>query len=200
MSCTDSMLYESLKFCKGNPVPVGIRTHVYAISKDDIVKWPELPSTDKVDAKTLDTLAQYTGDFTLSADKKWLRIDLLDKKGKLEWEISGTKPNVLFLNKITLNHPLYNASAAAFQRMAVADDLAYLVPQRDGKYRVVGCEAYETTTKPSGSTGEGIEGEAGSNFEIEAPDVCPAPFYAGKIETEAGNISGATDTSIVTTP
>ena len=67
----------------------------------------------------------------------------------------------------------------------------YLVQQRNGKFRVIGCEEFETDTKPTQALGEGVTGEAGTTIEIEATDLCPAPFYPGKIEAEDGDISGA---------
>ena len=84
----------------------------------------------------------------------------------------------------------WKEEAAGFCRMAAADDLAFLVQQRNGKFRVLGSEEFETLVKPTTALGQGITGTAGTTLEIEATDVCPAPFYPGKIETEEGDISG----------
>ena len=51
---------------------------------------------------------------------------------------------------------------------------------------------FESDVKPALSTGEGIDTVGGTNIEINVTDVCPAPFYPGKIETAEGDISGAT--------
>jgi hypothetical protein len=97
---------------------------------------------------------------------------------------------VTALNKITLKHPGTDEEAAGFCRQAMADDLVFLVQQRNGKFRVIGSEQFESTTKPSQALGEGNTGEAGTTLEVEATDVCPAPFYPGNIETASGTISG----------
>ena len=68
----------------------------------------------------------------------------------------------------------------------------YLVQRRDGKFRVIGNEMFETDTKPKQDGGEGVTGEQGTSLEISVTDVCPAPYYPGKIETEDGDISGET--------
>lgn len=195
-TCTGIGLYNSLGFCKGKSVLPGIRNHVLGIRKGDILVWPKLPT---IVATTQSEIATYTGNFTLAADKKWLKIDLSLNKGQIEYETQGEKPSCTFLNKITLSHPEPSANALGFARQAVSDDMVYLVPQRDGQYRVVGSEFFETVTKPKGSTGEGISGTASADLEIEATDVCPAPYYPGNIVTEEGTISGK-DGSIVTTP
>lgn len=197
--CTASALYESLEYCKGETLLPGVRTKVYAIAKGNITKWPELPSaTDEGASADPSILAVYKGDFTLKADAKWLEVDVLDNTGEITWETQGDKPCRTFLNKFTISHPRIDESAAAFQRQAIADDLVYLVQQRDGKFRVLGNEMFDTDTKPKGSSGKEATsaGDMGSQFEIEVTDVCPAPFYTGKIETADGDISGA-DGSVV---
>ena len=79
-NCTAKTLYKSLGFCKGTTILPGIRTTVYYIPKRDIVTWPTLPDTATA---TMGELAKYTGNFVLESDKKWLKIDLIDNKGKI---------------------------------------------------------------------------------------------------------------------
>ncbi len=190
-NCASVGIYESLRFCQGKTVLPGIRQHVYVIPKRKITAWPSLPDVEG--AEDMSTLASYKGNFTLAADAKWQRIDLALNKGNIEYETQGEKPSRTFLNKLTVSHPGNSEAALAFARQAVADDLVFAVPQRDGKYRILGNEMFETDIKPKGATGEGVTGETSSDLEIEVADICPAPFYPGKLETaDDGDISGAT--------
>ena len=190
--CAQSAPYESLRFCQGTRVIPGIRDRVYYIAKRDIVKWPKLPAVNGGSVQTA-KLATYEGDFTLASDKKWQRIDLTLNKGNVEWETQGEQPSCTFLNKLTASYPGTSAEAAAFCGLAVNDDLVYLVQQRDGQFRVLGNEMFNTVSKPKGSTGEGTSTNGGTDIEIEATDLYPAPFYPGKIETaDDGDLSGAT--------
>lgn len=193
--CNAIDLYESLDFCDGKTVLPGIRPKVFFQKKSNIVTWPKLP--DLEDAKSMGSLATYAGNFVLAADKKWLTLKSLSTKSNVTSEVQGEKPSRTTLNKCTLKHPGTEEEAAGFCRQATADDLVYLVQQRNGKFRVMGCEEFETDTKPAQALGEGITGEAGTTLEIEATDLCPAPFYPGKIETEDGDISGADGTAWV---
>lgn len=189
-NCTSQTLYESLDFCPGTSILPGIRQKLYMVSKSDIVKWPVLPKTATTDMKEL---ATYSGNFELAADKKWKFIGLAPNKGKISAEPQGDYPARTFLNKIEgAVHPETDEMAAAFSRQAITDDMVFLVQQRNGKFRVVGCEAFPTTVSPSMDTGEGVDGDFGTTFEVESTDVCPAPFYPGVIETEDGDISGET--------
>ena len=187
--CDSVDLYSSLDFCEGQTVLPGIRKKVYFQKKSNIVKWPELPELE--DGKSMAELATYSGDFTLAADKKWLVVKNMDSKSDVNCETQGEKPSVTHLNKASIVHPGTEEEAAGFCRMAAADDLVFLVQQRNGKFRVLGSQEFETVVKPTTALGQGVTGTAGTTLEIEATDVCPAPFYPGKIETEDGDIKGS---------
>ena len=194
--CADGAPFSSLRFCSGQRVLPGIRTAIYYIDKNDILQWPTLPSPSD-ESVTLAQLATYKGDFTLKTDKKWQRIDLTTGKGNVEWETQGERPSCTFLNKLTASHPGTAEEAAGFCSIAQNADLVFLVQQRDGRFRVLGSEMFETVVKPKGSLGEGTSTNASTDIEIEATDICPAPFYTGKIETaDDGDISGQTGKTV----
>lgn len=188
-NCTNAALYESLSFCKGKPILPGIRSRLYFIPKRDIVAWPELP---EVASSNMAELATYKGNFTIAAEKYWQYIDLIDNKGKIESESQGDYPARSFLNKTSVVHPETNEEATGFCRQANADDFVYLIQVRNGKFRVLGNEAFPTDTKPKQDSGEGVTGDFGTTIEVEVTDVCPAPFYAGEILTKEGTIDAAT--------
>lgn len=190
--CKPGAPFESLRFCQGTKVLPGIRQYVYAVAKRDIVKWPTLPDVS-TEAQTLDKLATYATDFTLGSDKKWIRIDLAVNKGNIECEVQGDHPSRTFVNKLTVSYPGTSAQAAGFCRLAADEELVFLVPQRDGKFRVLGSEAFFVDVKPKMSTGEGLSTAGGTELSIEATDICPAPYYTGKIATaDDGTIDAAT--------
>lgn len=188
-NCTNAALYESLSFCKGKPILPGIRSRLYFIPKRDIVAWPELP---EVASSNMAELATYKGNFTIAAEKYWQYIDLIDNKGKIESESQGDYPARSFLNKTSVVHPETNEEATGFCRQANADDFVYLMQVRNGKFRVLGNEAFPTDTKPKQDSGEGVTGDFGTTIEVEVTDVCPAPFYVGEILTKEGTIDAAT--------
>lgn len=187
--CTNAALYGSLAFCTGKPILPGIRSRLYFIPKRDIVAWPRLPEEASSD---MSELATYEGDFTLAGDKHWLHIDLVDNKGKIESESQGDKPARSFLNKTSVVHPETDEVATGFCRQANADDFVFLMQVRNGKFRVLGNEAFQTDTKPKQDSGEGVTGDFGTTIEVEVTDVCPAPYYKGKIVTAEGTIDAAT--------
>lgn len=187
--CTNAALYSSLQYCKGKPMLPGIRSRLYFIPKRDIVKWPTLPDTAETE---MGELATYEGDFTLASEAKWKFIDLVDNKGKIESESQGDKPARSFLNKTSVTHPETDEEATGFARQANSDDFVYLLQVRNGKFRVLGSEMFPTDTKPKQDSGEGVTGDFGTTLDIECTDVCPAPYYKGKIVTKDGTIDAAT--------
>lgn len=188
-NCESADLYSSLGWCKGKTVLPGIRTRVYFTKKSNISKWPVLPDT-VAEGKTMGALATYSGAFVLVADKKWMHLDVLTAESPVTSESQGDIPSRTFLNKVTLKHAGVEEEATGFARQANADDLVYLVQQRNGKFRVIGDEMYDTDTKPSQELGAGNTDKAGTTLAVEVTDVCPSPFYPGVIETEDGDISG----------
>lgn len=188
--CESTDLYNSLNWCKGTIVLPGIRDRVFYTKKSNIVKWPVLPESID-EGKTMGALASYVGDFVLAADKKWLSLDILTAESPVTSESQGDMPARTFLNKVTFKHAGVEEDATGFARQANADDLVYLVQQRKGKFRVIGNEMFNTDTKPSQELGAGTGDKAGTSLAVEVTDICPAPFYPGKIETEDGDISGA---------
>lgn len=188
--CVSNKLYGSLAWCDGASTRPGIRRNVYYIPRRDIVKWPVLPALSGEQAMA--TAAVMIGDFTLAESKKWLRLDVLTAKSDVTSETQGEYPNFTSLNKATLFYGDTNEEATGFCRLAIQDDLIYLVQQQNGKFRVLGSEFYgNTETKVSQKQGQGITAsDMGTTIEIQCSDECPAPYYPGKIETEDGDISG----------
>lgn len=187
--CDDAALYESLKYCPGASVLPGVRMRAFGCPKGEILKFPSLPGNDAV---KMGDKAVYTGEFSLAADAKWHVIMLTPNKGQVTWETQGEPPSATFVNKVTLPHPNIDEDAAGFSRQILNDDWVFVVQQRDGKCRVVGNDMFPTIVKPSGGTGEGTTGEVGSSFEVEAADICPAPFYVGTLETDEGTFDCST--------
>lgn len=195
VDCTTKGIYDSLNWCPGQHVLPGIRPRVYFIPKSWIVKWPTLPAV--ATEATMDKLATYTGDFTLASAKKWLSIDLLTNKSSITSESQGEAPSKTFMNKATLLYPGTDEAASGFCRQANIDQLVFLVQQRDSKFRVMGAEAFDIDVKPSQASGEGVSSAGGTTIAIEATDLCPSPFYQGKIETADGDISGKDGSAVL---
>lgn len=191
--CAAVNLYDSLKHCKGETVLPGIRPRAWGISKNLILKWPKLGSLSDEDA-TMKSIATYDDDFTLAADTKFFAIDLLDTASNISSSSQGDKPSKTFLNSCTIKYPGNNEAATGFARMANSDDIIFIVQQRDGKFRVIGNEMFETNVNPSQESGMAVTDASGTTLEISVTDVCPAPFYTGKIPTEDGVLDCSTGT------
>ena len=187
--CANEALYDSLKHCKGTTVLPGLRPHVYYIPKSDIVSWPTRTKVTDTGA-TMKKLGQLTGDFVLAADKKWHRIDLVTPQSNVSSEAQGEKPIKTLNNQASFRYPVLNDDALGFCLQANADDLVYLWPQRDGQYRCLGNESFETNTSPAQESGASETDQAGTTINVAVTDEMPSPYYLGKIEAEDGDYSG----------
>lgn len=190
-NCTAVNLYGSLIHCKGETVLPGLRPKAWWIPKSLITAWPTLPAPSDTSA-TMKSIATYSGDFSLAADATWLSIDLLDTASNITAASQGDKPSKTFLNSATLKYAGNNEEATGFARLANTDDGVYIVQQRDGKFRVIGNEMFETNTNPGQESGMAVTDASGTTLEISVTDVCPAPFYVGKLLTEDGVLDCST--------
>ncbi len=189
--CASVNLYESLNFCKGETTLPGLRPQAYYIPKSQIAKYPKLPKLTDEDI-TMGKISTYDGDFSLAADSVFLRIDILDTASNVTAASQGEKPSKTFLNSSTLKYAGTNEDATGFARMANSDDILYVVRQRDGKFRVIGNEMFETNTNPGQDSGMAVTDASGTTLEISVTDICPAPFYVGKLKTAEGTIDCST--------
>lgn len=189
--CTSVNIYKSLIHCKGETVLPGLRPQAFGIPKSAITKWPTLPKPSDEDA-TMESIATYKGDFAIAADTKFLRIDLLDTASNIASESQGEDPSKTFVNNATIKYAGNNEAATGFARMANTDDFVYIVQQRDGKFRVIGNEMFKTNTNPKQESGMAVTDASGTTLEISVTDVCPAPFYTGKIKTDDGILDCST--------
>ena len=179
-------LQKSFGWCEGTPVLPGIRRRLYYIAKSFIVKWPTLAK----DANGRTTTAEYEGNFTLAADATWKYIDVLPSKSQVQSEAQGEKPSQTQLNTLTAVHPGVGVEATAAAAYMNNCDNVFLVQDMTGKFRVVGCEMYDTDTTVAQDLGQGATGTASTTITCKATDVVPAPFYPGEIVAEDGVVMG----------
>ena len=109
-----------------------------------------------------------------------------------EVENQGTDGCKTFLNKTTFAIPGTEEEASGFIDQANNDDLIILVPQRNGKCRIIGSEDFSPELSLKQDTGAAATDSNTTTVEASATDFHPAPFYTGKIHTADGDIDGAT--------
>ena len=189
--CTNTNnLYDNVDFCPGEVSLPGVRNHAYFIRKSDIVSWPKLPRNG---AKTLEEVAVYTGNFGLAADTKWNKIDLVPNESDPKSEQAGSYGSYHFTNSISLVLPGTAEKVTGLITELNNDDVVILVPQRDGKVRVFGSEAFTVEVKPSQAWGKGSGDANTTTIEVTVEDMAATPFYPGEIDTNDGIIDGSTD-------
>ena len=176
-------LQRSLGWCQGKPVMPGIRRRLYYTSKQNIVQWPAYTSGSSL------SFANTSGNFTLKADTYWHYIDILAEKSTLTSDPQGETPSQTQLNKLTAVHPGVGQEASAVACYLNNSDNVFIVQDMSGKWRIVGSRFYETKTTVTQDNGQGATGTASTTINVEATDIAPSPFYAGKIVTEDGELT-----------
>ena len=187
MPTTCNNLQRSLDWCQGTPELPGIKRRIYYLAKSQIVRWPTLPT----DENGRPTSAIYQGNFVLAADASWKHIDVLPDKCQVTSEAQGEVPSQTQLNKLTAVHPAVGPEASAAAAYINNTDSVFLVEDMRGKYRVIGCDKWNTKATVAQDLGQGATGTTSTTINAEASDVVPAPFYEGEIVTETDTINPA---------
>lgn len=173
--CTQKNLYGSMTWCPGKSRTPGIRKRVYFTPKSSIVKWPTHDVTKPADK------GKYNGDFELAEGEYWQYMDLVVNDSKFNAESQGDFPCKSFLQHGEFFYPGLEEDITDFEEKAINDDLVYIVQQASGKFKVLGCEEYQTNTNFSSASGNGATDKIGVTITPE----CNAPFdllvYEGKI-------------------
>lgn len=189
MACTDIDIYEDVKHCVGSTNLPGTREYCYMTRRANIVKWPA-KAPMSVEGSTLESIVRCTGNFTLASDAIWVKISLTPDANSFTCESQGNWGSKTFNNTATLVHPGVKEEAAGLCAMLNNDDVVFLVPQRDGKFRVFGNEMFQLTATPKQESGAAAAGDsAQTTIEIAVTDDTPAPFYEGEIETSEGTVN-----------
>jgi hypothetical protein len=193
--CTSAnSIYGDICFLPGKKSLPGVRGYVYGIAKRDIMTWPTIGTEAP---KTLADVAKYAGDFVLATDKKWHKIGLIPNESELQVESQGSFGSKTFKVTGSAVIPGTEEEVSGYIAQANNDEMVYLFIQRNGKARMVGSEAFTPELSLSQATGKATTDANSTTISAVADDEYPAPFYPGKIETEDGDISGATGLPIV---
>lgn len=193
--CTSAdSIYGDICFSPGKKSLPGVRGYVYGIAKRDIMKWPTIGAEAP---KALADVAKYAGDFVLATDKKWHKIGLIPNESELQIESQGSFGSKTFKVTGSAVVPGTEEEVTGYIAQANNDEMVYLFIQRNGKARMVGSEAFTPELSLSQATGKATTDANSTTISAVADDEYPAPFYPGKIETEDGDISGATGLPIV---
>lgn len=188
--CTSAnSIYGDICFSPGKKSLPGVRGYVYGIAKRDIMTWPTIGTEAP---KTLADVAKYAGNFVLATDKKWHKIGLIPNESELQVESQGSFGSKTFKVTGSAVIPGTEEEVSGYIAQANNDEMVYLFIQRNGKARMVGSEAFTPELSLSQATGKATTDANSTTISAVADDEYPAPFYPGKIETEDGDISGAT--------
>lgn len=189
----------NLAWTNGKVNPSGIKPVAYRIPREDIATWPTIVDDPTAVGVTIDTFANFTGDFVLVATKVWETVYSTQGKGKVTFEPVGETDASMFLNKGTLSFPDLTDEVRAFAKMSANGDYVYIIPTPNGRYHVIGNADYRVKTTLSGDSGDAPGSAKGVTINVECPDVTPLPLYQGDLVTAAGSLDTETGTFTPTT-
>lgn len=183
----EKTLYSDVRSCQGKKSLPGLRRTIFLASVRDILTYPTMPDRNG-EGMTLAKIPVYSGNFALGQGKKFIRVDIINNDGQVQVEQQGTQGSRTFHVTATVNAPGTEEEVTGLISELLNDEIIALVQQRNGKFRVVGSEAFPATVNPQQSTGQSPTDANQTTLEIVADDEYPAPFYEGKIPVSDGEM------------
>lgn len=184
------MDYKDIDFAVGSVNPSGIADEVYFLPKPDISAWPEIANPEDADA-SVDTVACYTGDFTLVEGKSFKKLYNTQGKGKVTAESTGETDCKMYLNKATLSYPKINKESIALAKASLNGDFVFVV-KHDGQFFIIGHPDYRNSVASSFDSGDAAGSAKGVTITLECPDTTPLPIYTGILPITGGSIDCST--------
>lgn len=181
----EKTLYGDVRACQGKKSLPGLRRTILLASVRDILSYPTIPDRNG-ENMTLAKIPVYTGTFALATGKYFIRVDIIVNDGQMQVEAQGTIGSRTFHVTATVNAPGTEEEITGLISELLNDEIIALVQQRNGKFRVVGSQAFPATVNPQQATGQSPTDANQTTLEIVADDEYPAPFFEGVVAVSDG--------------
>lgn len=188
--CGFEALYDDIKHCGGEVCLPGVRSHFYFVRRADIVSWPQPPVNTGAGA------GEWKDDFELAADKTFITVDLVPGESELKTERVGAWGGYHFNNTASLVIPGNKEKVMGMVQAMVNDDCVFVVPDKDGRFRLFGNQDFVVDVKPSAQSGKGSGDSRTTTIELSDENRYALPFYKGKITTTAGTLDRDEKTTV----
>ncbi len=164
----------------GQKIIPGVKGFFYLVCACDITTFPDFVATTAVGDKL-----QLDGDIVLAAGKKFAKIELTTETGRIKHNGVGVKGSRNFTNGFEFKTPKTLASDEWFNENPNGCFVA-LVPQKDGKIRVIGTKDIPAFMEVADADGGADNGDAAEwTATIMDKTGMVAPYYTGTIDLTA---------------
>lgn len=169
--------YGDLDWADGSNNDGGLANYVYYAPLSHVNTFPTVPASPTTNADVV-TIAD---DFVMETGKKFLKVYCTRDMGELTSKMVGETDSKSYENKVDLFIPGNEAEIAAFLEKIKNTNAVWLVPDREGKVRVLGSENLPAKIEVGETTSGKKAGDArGTKMTISSVGRI-APFYTGDI-------------------
>lgn len=189
--CTqDANLYADIQFCRGKASKPGTKPHILAIRKSDIQLFPKPQGSD---AASIDGYAVIADNFSLATGAGWHKTELVPKLNSIGGESQGEWPAKSFQNTCVATMGGSGEEATGYASSLNNDDMVFLVPTKEGGYRLIGNADEHVDVAVSQQSGQAPGDQNQTQLTLTVNDDFLPPYYHGSIKLLGGStISGET--------
>lgn len=161
----------------------GIGQYIYYCKESDIDVLPTVVQPDPTQSGSLEDLVTITDNIVMKPGKKFNKIYVTLETGKLDSESQGEIDGVSYLNKLEFLVPGSEDKTLGLQAYAKNASLIFIVPELDGKKRMLGYRAYPAKMiSAPGTTGQKAADRKAVTFTFQSAGPIPSPIFKGQIK------------------
>lgn len=175
------MDFEALEFQEGLNNMGGLRAIGYYGFIADAETIPELPAAPA----TLEDAAVITENIVMKAGKTMYAMYGTAETAGLDGETQGERDSRSTKRTLKWFYPTTSKKALGFALKSLNRNCFFIVREHDGKYRLIGSQAFPAEVSANDSTGTAVTDRKGITLTITDSGFGPCPIYEGDIPCDS---------------
>lgn len=178
---------KNILYPQGRLNPGGIAGFIYFAFEEDIDKYPAALTPDTETAATFDALGSVPAadPFVMKAGKYFHKLYCTLETGEVKFSMVGVRDSKSFENTVEISFPGNEAEMLGFIAASANRRLAVVVPEQNGKMRVIGHPKFPAQLDTAeGTSGKAVADGRSTVLTIKASAGTPAPIYLAPVPLE----------------
>lgn len=178
---------KNIMYPQGRLNPGGIAGFILYAFDEDIDSYPAALTADTETALTFDALGSIpvADPFVMKAGKYFHKIYCTLEMGEVKFGMVGVRDSKSFENTVEISFPGNEAEMLGFIAAAANRRMAVIVPEQNGKSRVIGHPNFPAQLDTAeGTSGKAVADGRATVITIKAAAGTPAPIYLAPVPLE----------------
>ncbi len=175
---------KNILYPQGRLNPGGIAGYIYYAFEEDILSYPAALTPDTETAVSFDAVGSVpiADPFVMKTGKCFYQLYCTLETGEVKFSMVGVRDSMSFENTVEISFPGNEAEMIGFLALAANRRIAVVVPEQNGKLRVIGHPKFPAQIATAeGTSGKAVADGRATVITIKAAAGTPAPIYLAPV-------------------